>query len=125
MSKRIIFFLLLALVASVSFGQIYEPVKWTVVQKNTGDKTAEIQIHATIDEGWHLYGLNLPSGGPHPTSIVFETFENASKVGEMQAPSKLLKQFDANFNMELNWYTNDALFIQKIKFDEDRKSTRL
>ncbi len=121
MSKRIIFFLLSVLVASVSFGQIYEPVKWTVVQKNTSDKTAEIQIHATIDEGWHLYGLNIPTGGPHPTSIVFETVENASKVGEIQTPSKLLKQFDANFNMELNWYTNDALFIQKIKFNDALK----
>jgi thiol:disulfide interchange protein len=118
MLKKNIFILLSVLIASASFSQIYQPVKWTVEKKNTGGKTAEIQIHATIDEGWHLYGLNLPTGGPHPTSIVFEKLENANKVGELQATSKLQKQFDANFNMELNWYTNDAIFIQKIKFDD-------
>jgi len=121
MLKKNIFIFLSLLIASASLGQIYEPVKWSVEQKNTGDKTAEIQIHASIDEGWHLYGLDLPKGGPHPTTIVFETLQNASKVGEIQTASKLVKQFDANFNMELNWYSNDALFIQKIKFNDGSK----
>jgi len=121
MFKKNIVFLLSLLITSASFAQIYEPVKWNVELKNTGDKTAEIQIQATIDDGWHLYGLNLPKGGPQPTSIVFETIENASKDGAIQAPSKLLKQFDANFNMELNWYTGNAIFIQKIKFSGDSK----
>lgn len=118
MIKKNIFIVLSLFIASVAFAQIYEPVKWNVEQKNTGDKTGEIQITATIDEGWHLYGLKLPTGGPHPTSIVFETLENATKVGDIQAPSKLLKQFDPNFDMELNWYANEAVFIQKIKFDD-------
>ena len=121
MLKKNIFIFLSLLIALASIGQIYEPVKWSVEQKNTGDKTAEIQIHASIDEGWHLYGLDLPKGGPHPTTIVFETLQNASKVGEIQTASKLVKQFDANFNMELNWYSNDALFIQKIKFNDGSK----
>ena len=121
MLKKNIFIFLSLLIASASLGQIYEPVKWSVEQKNTGDKTAEIQIHAFVDEGWHLYGLDLPKGGPHPTTIVFETLQNASKVGEIQTASKLVKQFDANFNMELNWYSNDALFIQKIKFNDGSK----
>jgi len=121
MFKKNIVFLLSLLITSASFAQIYEPVKWNVELKNTGDKTAEIQIQATIDDGWHLYGLNLPKGGPQPTSIVFETIENASKDGAIQAPSKLLKQFDANFNMELNWYTGNAIFIQKIKFSGDSR----
>ena len=119
--KKIIFFLFATLFVCSLNGQIYEPVKWTVEQKITSDKTAEIQIHATIDEGWHLYGLKLPAGGPHPTSIVFDKIENAVKVGDIKTPSKLLKQFDANFNMELNWYSGQALFIQQIKFTDASK----
>ena len=118
MYKKLFFFLLSVLFATASFSQIYEPVKWTVEQKNTGPHTAEIQIHAVIDEGWHLYGLHLPEGGPHPTSIVFETLQNATKTGDIKAPSKLIKQFDANFNMELNWYSGEALFIQKINLKD-------
>jgi thiol:disulfide interchange protein DsbD len=123
MFKKISFFLFSVLFVSALSAQIYEPVKWSVEQKNIDNQTAEIQIHATIDEGWHLYGLDLPKGGPHPTSIVFETLGNATKVGEIQAPSKLIKQFDANFNMELNWYTDQAFFIQKIKFNDLSKVT--
>jgi len=121
--KKIIFFLFAILFVSSLNCQIYEPVKWTVEQKTTSANTAEIQIHATIDEGWHLYGLKLPAGGPHPTSIVFDKIENAVKVGEIKTPSKLLKQFDANFNMELNWYSGQALFIQQIKFTDVSKVT--
>ena len=121
MIKKNIFLLLALFLAATSIGQIYEPVKWNVEQKSTGNNTADILIHATIDDGWHLYGLNLPKGGPVPTSIVFEKLENATKVGKIQTPSKLLKQFDANFNMELNWYTTDAQFIQKIKYTDGSK----
>jgi thiol:disulfide interchange protein len=118
MYKKIIFTISLVFIAFTSFGQIFEPIKWDVVQKNTGDKSAEIQIHATIEEGWHLYGLHISKGGPQPTVVVFENIENAEKTGELLAPSKLLKAFDANFNMELNWYINEAVFIQKIKFTD-------
>ena len=103
------------------FGQIYEPVKWTKELKITGETTADIIIKATIDEGWHLYGINIPKGGPRATSIVFEKLNNAQKSGELQTPSKLHKSYDANFDMELNWYTTEAIFIQKITFNDASK----
>jgi thiol:disulfide interchange protein len=121
MIKKIILTIAIILIATNIFSQILEPVKWNFELKNTSATTAEISINATIDEGWHLYGLTLPKDGPRPTSVVFESVENATKTGDLQAPSKLLKQFDANFNMELNWYTDNAVFIQKIKFSDASK----
>jgi len=118
MFKKIIFTVVSTFIVFTSFGQIFEPIKWSFELKNTSATTADISIQANIDEGWHLYGLNLPKDGPHPTSVVFESIENATKVGDLKAPSKLQKQFDANFNMELNWYTDNAVFIQKIKFTD-------
>jgi len=121
MIKKILISLAATFLALATFAQIYEPIKWTVKQKITGENTAEIQISATIDEGWHLYGLNIPKDGPRATSIVFETINHAKKVGPIQAPSKLLKQYDANFDMELNWYSKEAVFIQKISFTDPQK----
>ena len=118
MIKKTTLTLFLTLLSVALFAQIYEPVKWTHELKATGNTTADVLIRATIDEGWHLYGLNLPKGGPQPTSIVFQTLENAKKVGDIKAPSNLLKQFDVNFDMELNWYSKEALFIQKISFTD-------
>lgn len=121
MKKFFLVALLIAFVTASSFAQIYEPVKWTQELKSTGETTADIIIKASIDEGWHLYGLNLPKDGPIPTSVVFDKIENAEKVGGIQTPSKLLKAFDVNFDMELNWYAKEAVFIQKIKFADASK----
>ena len=121
MTKKSLFSLLVLLTTFALPAQIYEPVKWSQELKSTGTKTADVVIKATIDEGWHLYGLNLPKNGPVPTSIVFQTIENAKKSGEIQTQSKLLKHFDSNFDMELNWYENEAIFVQKITFDDISK----
>ena len=121
MIKKSILIVTLILFVTNSYSQILEPVKWNFELKNTTSTTAEININATIEEGWHLYGLILPPDGPRATSIVFESIENATKIGNLQTPSKLLKQFDSNFNMELNWYVNNAVFIQKIKFSDASK----
>jgi len=121
MKKKFLITLLTAIISSTLFGQIYEPIKWTQELKITGKTTADVVIHATIDEGWHLYGLNIPKGGPRATSIVFEKMGNAQKVGEILTPSKLLKAYDANFDMELNWYAKEAIFIQKISYTDASK----
>jgi len=121
MIKKIITVLLIFFCSISSFAQIYEPVKWSQELKSTGPTTADIIIRAAIDDGWHVYGLNLPKGGPVPTSIVFETIENAKKQGDLQATSKLLKEHDANFDMELNWYAKEAVFVQKISFSDIAK----
>jgi thiol:disulfide interchange protein len=122
MRKKILLtFLLLLGVVFVTFGQIFEPVKWNFELKKTSETTANVEIRATIDEGWHVYGLKIPKDGPRATSIVFDKIENAQKVSDLQTPSKLEKQFDANFNMELSWYTENALFVQKIKFTDASK----
>jgi thiol:disulfide interchange protein DsbD len=121
MTKKLILTLLAAVIYVAAFAQIYEPVKWSYKLNMTSPSTADIQIRATIDEGWHLYGLNIPEDGPKATSVVFDKIENAVKVGELQALSKLHKAQDANFNMELSWYTDEAVFVQKIKFKDPTK----
>lgn len=100
------------------YAQIQDPVKWTFEKKNTGATTADIIIKVKIDKGWHLYGLDLPKDGPIPTSITLETIENAKKEGNIQAKSKLIHSYDPNFDMDLNWYIDEAVFVQKISFTD-------
>lgn len=113
----LLFFLILVIPL---FAQIYEPVHWAITHKLENDTTAKIIFKAEIDEGWHLYGLQLRQDGPKPTKIVFEKIENAKRIGELQALSKLEKQYDPNFDMELTWYNEEAIFIQKIGFSHSQ-----
>lgn len=115
MKSKIITFLSFLFVAISSFGQIYNPVSWSIDKKITGTNTADIIIRAKIEKGWHLYGLHLPPDGPKPTVINFNTLENATKIGNIEGKSKLTESYDPNFDMKLNWYASEAVFVQKVK----------
>lgn len=119
--KKLILFIITAFVASVAYTQIYEPVKWSFEVKNITENSADVTFKATMDEGWHLYGINIPKDGPRPTSFVFEKLQGAKKDGELNALSKLIESYDPNFGMKLNWYANEAVFVQKISFDDISK----
>ncbi|MDE5745526.1 MAG: thiol:disulfide interchange protein, partial [Paramuribaculum sp.] len=65
------------ILAGVSYAgaQILSPIIWNVTSSMTSDTEGEIVFSATIEDGWHLYGLNLPEGGPKATSIDFEKLD--------------------------------------------------
>ncbi len=121
MKRKIILSLLVLISTTALFSQIFEPIKWSFELKNTGKTTADIILKATIDEGWHLYGMNIPEGGPRPTSFVFEGVQNAKLEGKVQSQSKLKEVYDPNFDMKLSWYANEAVFVQKISFTDASK----
>lgn len=121
MRKTAFIILLTFASAIVSYSQIFEPVKWNFQLKNTGKTTADVIIKATIEEGWHLYGMNIPKDGPRPTSIVFDKVLNAKLEGKVQGLSKLKEMYDPNFDMKLSWYANEAVFVQKISYADAAK----
>ncbi len=121
MIKKFIFLLTVIFISLTSFSQILEPVKWHFEVKNVSKNSADVVFKASIDEGWHLYGMNISKDGPISTSIVFKSIENAKKSGEIRAVSKLLEAYDSNFDMKLSWYINEAVFIQKITFADFSK----
>ncbi len=119
--KKIILFIISIVIAVSTHAQIFETVKWSFEVKNITKNSADVTFKATIDKGWHLYGTNIPKDGPRPTSFVFEKLDGAKKEGELKALSKLIESYDPNFEMKLNWYANEAVFVQKISFDDISK----
>ncbi|MEA4935606.1 MAG: cytochrome c biogenesis protein CcdA [Paludibacter sp.] len=121
MIKRYPFVLLLILLTNLLTGQIFEPVTWSHELKITGKNSGEIIHKATIEDKWHLYGMDIPENGPRPTKIVYETFSNAQKSGDIIAKSKLIQVYDPSFEMNLTWYAKEAVFVQKITFKDAAK----
>ncbi len=118
MKSKLIILLSLLFFSIQGFAQMYDPVTWSIEQKSTGKNTADIIVRAKLDKGWHLYGLNIPPDGPVPTKVVIEQLDNAKKEGGVQAKSKLVEAYDPNFDMNLNWYSDEAVFVQKISFTD-------
>jgi len=111
--------LLIILLFGIQFAlqsQILEPIKWKI-QLNE----KEIQFTAKIDKGWHLYAMNLPEGGPVSTSFQFEKVVGATLIGKVTPISKAIRKMDAVFNMELSWFANEAIFVQKYQVTEPGK----
>lgn len=107
--------LCLFLLPLLAFAQLLEPVTWHVSLKDGSSKTEkELVFKATIDPGWHLYAMILPDGGPVSTSFTFETVQGASLSGSVTTKSAVVTQYDPQFNMDLSWYVNEAVFIQKV-----------
>ena len=118
MTKKATLICVFAFLITSTFAQIFDPVSWNFDKKITGENSADLIFHASIDTGWYLYGTELPSGGPRPTTFVFEVINNASLKGEIQPQSNVIYAFDPNFGLNVNWYTGEAIFIQSILFDD-------
>jgi thiol:disulfide interchange protein DsbD len=105
---------------SQGFAQVYEPVSWKFETTYTDDNKAELKFIATIEDGWHVYALNLPSDeGPIPTSFTLTPSDKYQVVGKVKQ-GKYKTDYDPNFDMDLNYFDKKATFTQTI----DRKSVK-
>ncbi len=92
--------------------QIQDPIHFKVEQKNISAEEVELIFSATIDEGWHVYGPDIPEGGPVAATLTLETCEGAKAKGKLQVRSKLHKAMDDMFDMELSYMEGKAVMAQ-------------
>lgn len=98
------------------------PVSWKMSIADKGNGEIELVANATIAAGWHLYDTQIPDGGPFPTSISIDEIKGAVAVGSFHAVnSKLHKDFDKVFEMEIGYYEKTATFVQKFKITDKSK----
>src|SRR5215469_11228214 len=92
------FFLLAAIlmISACAFAQIESPVKWSYASKRISNTEAVVFLRATIQDGWHIYSMNVNEGGPIKTSFTFapsKEYTLDGKTSEPQAISKYEKAF--------------------------------
>jgi thiol:disulfide interchange protein len=120
MKQITLLFSLLFFVGYQLFAQVLEPVKWTFESKQEGTE-ATLIFKATIEEGWHLYDTKLPDGGPVKTAIHFTDstlFEFTGELGKEPIPTEY---FDKTFNLNLAYFSKQAILTQKIKLNTAEK----
>lgn len=121
MTKKITLFLALLLWCLPGMAAVVSPVKWETSIKMTGEKSGEILLTANIDANWHIYGLNLPDGGPRPTQVKFTDVKGAKLVGEVTPSVAPTEEFDKTFNLNLSWWENSVQLCQSFTLDNDSK----
>ncbi|UCH13323.1 MAG: thioredoxin family protein [Bacteroidales bacterium] len=115
--KRYIIILtgLILLVYSSGISQIFNPVKWNFKSEKISSKYYNLVFEATIDTNWHLYGLNIPENGPIATSIVYTDSTGFKISGKPVSVTKPEIKFDPVFGLDLELYSNKAIFKQQIE----------
>ncbi len=103
------------------FSQDLHPVSWTTEVKKVEGNIAEIHIKAKIQDGWNLYDLNVPPGGPLPTVFTFAKSGNFQLSGKIIATPKPTVTYDDVFKLNIGKWKKNVTFIQKIKVLQAKK----
>lgn len=121
MRKKVFsFILLISLIYSASV--LASPLTWNFKLEDKGNGEVELVGNVRIDKGWHLYDVSIPEDGPNPTTIEIDGIKGATPVGKLKVVnSKLIKEFDKQFEMNLGYYANQATFIQRFKITDKAK----
>ena len=113
--KRILFGVLISLIAIPSLGQVVNPVEWDYQVQREGDNTVFLIFKADIDPEWHLYSQNFPEGGPIRTSFNFDESPHFTLMGETSEHPEPEEEFDETFGVQVKYFSGQATFKQKIK----------
>ena len=107
--------LLMVLGLTTAFAQIQDPVQFKSEWKKISDTEAQIVFTGVIDEGWHVYSTDLPSGGPISATFNTDTMEGIELDGKLMPEGKEIEAFDKVFDMNLRYFEEKATFVQKLK----------
>jgi hypothetical protein len=106
--------IIVLMVSAGAFAQIETPVKWAFGAKRISPTEAVVFARATIDDGWHIYALDVKDGGPVKTSFTFPPSKDYVLVGKTSQPAPISK-YEPSFKMDVTYFEKTVIFQQKIK----------
>ena len=104
---------LLAFIAPVK-AQPQDPVTWEVSAKKVKKNVYEIKAVASIQAGWHIYDLQEYELGPNPT-VFSVTGDAVEAVSPAEITSKVDKEYDDIFRMEIGTCQSPVVIVQRIQ----------
>ena len=107
-----------------AYGQKLDPIQWTLtseVAKAPPGATVPLHLKATFQEGWHLYSLTTPAGGPIPTTAQLADNPAVKGVKLYQPPP--IRQFDKNFNLDTETFEHQVDLPLTVDLMPDAKGS--
>src|SRR5688500_4835313 len=87
-----------------------DPVEWSATQVKAGKvpagSTVQVKLTAKIEDGWHIYSVTQPAGGPFPTKITVPTGQAFTVSGAIKSTTPEVK-FDESFGMDVEYHEGE------------------
>ena len=100
---------------------IRDAVTWSRSVEDKSPTEKVLVFTATVKDPWHLYGTELPKGGPTPTHLLVDKIEGAELVGGLTSTQKPIEKYDPNFEMTLRFFSGKVTFRQRIRITDPKK----
>jgi len=98
-----------------TFAQVEKTVKWTFSAEPTENGEVILHFKANIDRAWHMYGLDLPEGGPQSTVFTFTPDKGYKLVGKIAFKPAPTEEFDEVFKVKVKYFGGKVDFSQRIQ----------
>jgi hypothetical protein len=96
--------------------QMLNPISWNFTSKKINDKTYEIHMIATIQNGWHLYSQSQPDDAiAIPTTFTINNNPLVKLDGKIKEIGKMEKFTDKKLGLSANQYSKKVIFVQEVK----------
>jgi thiol:disulfide interchange protein DsbD len=92
------------------FGQKSAPVSWTFNLIKVSDSEYDITAIAKMNPSWVIYSQYTDDSGPIPTFFLVE-----GKEVKFEEKSKVVKEFDEMFDVDVMKFKETAVFTSRIK----------
>lgn len=121
--KRLALTITVTLISLISFlplsAALPTNVTWSTSVEKTSDTEGTIVWHADIKEGWHIYGLEMPSlpdtPTPPPTSFYINPSDSLEFIGDVESSAKIESHYDDILKLNIPWVEGTVSFSQKFR----------
>lgn len=93
-------------------------VNWTTTIQTITATEGRLVMTATIDPGWHIYGMKMPEDSSQPTEFEFEPSDAIDFTGDVKASSEPIIQFDETLKLKLPVWEGTVTFTRPFKLRE-------
>lgn len=120
--KKILLLTVISFIAISGMAQL-NPITWSFSATKTGDKTYEVHMKATIQDGWHLYSQKQPDNAiAIPTSFTLNPNPLFALDGKIKEIGKMEVMNDKELGVSANQYSRTVDFVQKLKLKANVKT---
>ncbi|UCF38513.1 MAG: thioredoxin family protein [Acidobacteriota bacterium] len=80
--------------------------------------TFDAVVRAEVESGWHLYSMDVPKGGPIPTTLTVQE-DGVFAPGGVPIEPTPIPWFDQNFGMQTNYFEDTVDFLVPVVVKAD------